>query len=511
MTVPFADSLTLCNGQSVDLAAIPQVSFAQFTRLIVQAEAAGLRVSALYADDSIETDATDLYAILADDGENRIRVARTTIAGDRFESLTPQCPQVHLFEREIAEQYGLLPENHPWLKPVRYCASWREGRDAWDRAAGQPIVPGVGDFYRVAGEQVHEVAVGPVHAGVIEPGHFRFQCHGEEVFHLEIALGYQHRGVEEAMIGGPGPRSIHYAETLAGDTTIGHATAYAQVIEALTRCTPPARAQVLRGIALELERLANHVGDLGALAMDVGFLPTSAYCGRIRGDFLNMTAMLCGNRFGRGLVRPGGVGFDVEPARIADLLARLDAHERDASNAINLLWEAPSVMARFEDAGPLPLEVCRQLGIVGPAARASGLNRDVRQDQPSGIYRFVQIPVSTWESCDVFARAYVRWMEIQQSIEFVREQLRSLPDGAIRVEPGELAPSRLAVAMVEGWRGEICHVGITDPLGGFSRYKVVDPSFHNWPGLAYALRNQQISDFPICNKSFNLSYCGHDL
>ena len=205
------------------------------------------------------------------------------------------------------------------------------------------------------------------------------------------------------------------------------------------------------------------------------------------------------------------MGFDAEPACIADMLTRLDAHERDVGNAVNLLWEAPSVMARFEDIGPLPMEICQQLGIVGPAARASGITRDVRQDQPSGIYRFVQIPVSTWESCDVFARAYVRWMEIQQSIEFVREQLRSLPDGAIRVEPGELAPSRLAVAMVEGWRGEICHVGITDPLGGFSRYKVVDPSFHNWPGLAYALRNQQISDFPICNKSFNLSYCGHDL
>ena len=511
MTAPLPEWLTLCNGQSAELSAIPVVPFAQFTRLIVLAVAEGHRISALYADDAIDPEATDLYAILADDGENRLRVVRSTVEGDRFESLTPQCPQAHLFEREIAEQYGLHPENHPWLKPVRYHASWREGRDAWERAAGQPIVPGGGDFFRVAGEQVHEVAVGPVHAGVIEPGHFRFQCHGEEVFHLEIALGYQHRGVEEAMIGGPAGRSIHYAETLAGDTTIGHATAYAQVLEALAHCTPPPRAQVLRGIALELERLANHVGDLGALAMDVGFLPTSAYCGRIRGDFLNLTAQLCGNRFGRGLIRPGGVGFDAEPARVADMLKRLDAHERDVTSAVNLLWNAPSAMARFEDTGPLPAEVCRQLGIVGLAARASGVNRDVRQDQPSGIYRFVQIPVSTWETCDVFARAYVRWMEIRQSIEFVREQLKALPEGELRLAPAALAPSRLAVAMVEGWRGEICHVGVTDPLGGFSRYKIVDPSFHNWPGLAHALRNQQISDFPVCNKSFNLSYCGHDL
>ena len=179
----------------------------------------------------------------------------------------------------------------------------------------QPILPAVGDFYRVEGDEVHEVAVGPVHAGVIEPGHFRFQCHGEQVFHLEIALGFQHRGVEQAMVGGPTKRSIHYAETLAGDTTIAHATAYCQVLEALARCQKTARAQMLRGIALELERLANHVGDLGAMANDVGFLPTASYCGRIRGDLLNMTALLCGSRFGRGMIRPGGVGFDVDEAR----------------------------------------------------------------------------------------------------------------------------------------------------------------------------------------------------
>jgi Ni,Fe-hydrogenase III large subunit len=283
------------------------------------------------------------------------------------------------------------------------------------------------------------------------------------------------------------------------------------VIEALTRCQKGARAQALRGIALEFERLANHVGDLGALALDVGFLPTSSYCGRLRGDFLNMSAQLCGSRFGRGMLLPGGVGFDAEPARVDDLLTRLAAAARDTANAVNLLWDTPSVMARFEDVGPVPTEIARELGLVGPAARASGLSRDARQDQPSGIFRFVQIPVSTWESGDVFARAYVRWLEIQQSLVFIREQLNALPAGPIRTVPGALAPDHLAVALIEGWRGEVCHVGLTDERGRFARYKIVDPSFHNWPGLAYALRNQQISDFPICNKSFNLSYCGHDL
>ncbi len=511
MTSPLPDLLTLNNGQAVDIAAIPRLSLTDFGRQVVQSVGAGARVSALYAAATGEADRTDLFVVLADDATNRLRVGRTTVEGDRFDSLTPQCPQVHLFEREMAEQFGLCPEGHPWLKPVRYRPSWRPGHDAWDRPAGEPILPGVTDFYRVEGDQVHEVGVGPVHAGVIEPGHFRFQCHGEQVFHLEIALGYQHRGIEEALIGGPGPRALHFAQTLAGDTSVGHATAYCQAIEALVKRQPPPRGQALRGIALELERLANHVGDLGALAMDVGYLPTASYCGRIRGDFLNMTATLCGNRFGRGLVRPGGVAFDVEPERLADLLTRLDAHARDVENAVNLLWDTPSVMARFEDTGPLPMDVAQQLGIVGPAARASGLNRDVRQDQPAGIYRFAQIPVSTWDTGDVFARAYVRWLEIQQSIEFVREQLGSLPEGAIWAATGDLAPNRLAVALVEGWRGEICHVASTDPNGRFARYKVVDPSFHNWSALAHTLRNQQISDFPICNKSFNLSYCGHDL
>ena len=499
------------NGRSVKLADIPLLSWRDFEAILLETVAEGGRVSSLfgYAGNGFNT--TDFVAILSIDTENQLGVCRTRIQGGSFPSLTPDCPQVHLFEREIAEQYGLKPDGHPWFKPVRYRRSRVPGRDAWDRPADQPIPPVVFDQYQVEGEEVHEVAVGPVHAGVIEPGHFRFQCHGERVFHLEISLGYQHRGVEEALIDGPSKRSIHYAETLAGDTTVGHALAYCQTVEALACCEKPPRAQSLRGIALELERIANHVGDLGALANDVGFLPTSSYCGRIRGDFLNMTAVLCGNRFGRGLIRPGGVGFDADESRIEDLLKRLDANERDARSAIDLLWDTPSAMARFDDTGPLPAEVCRDLGIVGPAARASGLRRDIRHDQPSGIFRFVQIPISSWDTGDVFARAYVRWMEIQQSIVFIREQLLSLPQGGVRVEPEKPAPDSLAVSLIEGWRGEICHVAVTDKDGRLAHYKITDPSFHNWTGLGYALRNQQISDFPLCNKSFNLSYCGHDL
>jgi Ni,Fe-hydrogenase III large subunit len=440
-----------------------------------------------------------------------LRVGKTNLDSDRFASLTPDCPQVHLFEREIAEQYGVCPEGHPWFKPVRFHASYRPGHDAWGRPPGEAPVVGVTDYYRVEGEEIHEVAVGPVHAGVIEPGHFRFQCHGEEVFHLEISLGYQHRGAERTLVGGPNKRTIHTMETVAGDTSVGHATAYCQAVEALAGCQVPIRAEVLRGVALELERLANHTGDLGALAGDVGFLPTASFCGRIRGDFLNLTALLCGSRFGRGMVRPGWARFDLDDGRKRQCLERLESAYRDVRNAANLLWNSTSVQARFEGTGAVAAEACLALGVVGPAARACGLECDARQDFPAGIFRFAQVPVSTWTTGDVFARAYVRWMEIQRSVVFIREQLEAFPDGPIRTGVGALKPDQLVVSLVEGWRGEICHVALTDSQGRFSRYKIVDPSFHNWMGLAMALRDQQISDFPLCNKSFNLSYCGHDL
>lgn len=500
---------TLRNGESLPTEAIPLLDVDAFREAVLRAVAAGGRIAALFGR-PLPEGGVRLYAIMAL-GEAGALTAASSDVADAYPALTPDCPQAHAFEREIAEQWGVRPEGHPWLKPERYHASYRPGHDAWGRAPGRPIPPGVTDFFRVEGDEVHEVAVGPVHAGVIEPGHFRFQCHGEHVFHLEIALGYQHRGVERRLAGGPDKRAIHYMETLAGDASVGHATAYGQALEGLAGCRVPARAQALRGIALELERLANHTGDLGALAADIGYLPTASYCGRLRGDFLNMTAEVCGSRFGRGWIRPGGGAFDVDARRATGLLERLDLAVRDVQAAADLLWETPSVRARFEDTGTVSRDDSLALGLVGPAARACGIEQDVRHDFPSGIFQFSQVPVSTWHTGDVFARAYVRWLEIQRSAAFVREWLESLPEGPIRVATGPLGPRRLAVSLVEGWRGEIFHAAITDDAGRLAAYKVVDPSFHNWMGLAIALRGQQISDFPLCNKSFNLSYCGHDL
>ena len=267
-------------------------------------------------------------------------------------------------------------------------------------------------------------------------------------------------------------------------------------------------------MALELERAANHTGDLGAMAGDVGFLPTSSYCGRIRGDWLNLSAAVCGSRLGRDWLKPGGLRQDLEPELARELAPRLAQAWYDTNDALELLWGASSVLNRFEAAGLLDPEQARDIGLVGVAARACGIRRDSRVDHPFGPYGEHPVTISLAERGRVLSRGWVRWKELQESRRFLAEALDALAALPVDAKPAPLPalmPDALCISLVEGWRGEVLHLAITDGKGCFARYKIVDPSFHNWFGLALALRGEQISDFPLINKSFNLSYCGHDL
>ena len=503
--------MELFNGGNISFKDIPVLAEKEFREEVLRRCRDGARLVNFFGSPE-DGGSVRLIAILGLDEDSELQMVSMRISPEtpRYGSLTKELLQAHLFEREIAEQWAILPEGHPWLKPVRYHANYRGVPDLWKDIAQQTI-PGGYPFYAVGGEEVHEVGVGPVHAGIIEPGHFRFQCHGEEVLHLDTQLGYQHRGIEPMMCGKDLKQAVLLSESIAGDTSVGHSTAFCEVVESLSGCKVPLKAQAIRGIALELERLANHVGDLGALGMDAGFLPTSAYFGRMRGDYLNLLLELTGNRFGKGLCRPGGVLFDMDAAMAEDFCRKLKRYKKEFEEVSDLLFTRPSVLARFEGIGVLSLKDAKNLGLVGPAARASQSEHDVRIDYSSGIWQFYHVPISLAATGDVYARALVRRQEVMRSLEFLLKILPSLPHGGILTPPGPLKTETLAVSLVEGWRGEIMHVGITDSRGALLRYKIKDPSFHNWFALTLAMRHQEISDFPLCNKSFNLSYCGHDL
>lgn len=501
--------MEISNGRALDRLRIPRLAFADFRKQALDIVASGGKVVQFFA--YTEGDTNQLVAVLRTD---KLLVAGCD-APESYASLSGQCAQFHLFEREIAEQYGIRPEGHPWLKSVRFHPNYPGKADVFGNHYQQEI-PGNYDYYSVEGEEIHEVAVGPVHAGVIEPGHFRFNCIGEKVLHLEIQLGYQHRGIESLLVRADPKRLPVIADSIAGDTAVGHGIGMAQAIEALTANGPSIQpdegATMIRTIGLELERLANHIGDLGALSGDVAFLPPANYFGRIRGDFLNLALMICGNRFGKGLVRPGGVRFSIDSKLRRVLQDRIDELEPQIRHVLDLLLMNPGVLGRFEGCGIVRTEDAEKLGLVGPAGRASGLTYDARRCFPTEYYVHLDIPENSKFTGDVHARAQVRADEILQSIHIVRSLL-SRPIDTQGLRPGriELAPSSFVVTVNEAWRGEISHCVITGADGGILRYKIKDPSFHNWNGLAMALRNTGISDFPLNNKSFNLSYCGFDL
>jgi Ni,Fe-hydrogenase III large subunit len=488
------------NLQVVPVSSIVRLPPSEFRDRVMDGAASGWRAVQFFGHR--QTEGTVLTSVMADDDRSRLYALAALFENETsYPSLTPDIPAFHLFEREFYEEFAIEPMGHPWLKPVR---------------RGIAGVPGAGTptaFFHLDGDEVHEVGVGPIHAGVIEPGHFRFSCQGEDVHHLEIELGFQHRGVEGLFLkhGGHPTYPLHLAESIAGDSVIGHAGAFAAAMESLGRTSVSRRAMAVRVIALELERLAAHLGDLSALAGDVAFATGNAAFGALRTKTINTTLALCGSRFGRGLMAVGGVHFDIPAAAKEAIRAAVDDIETGAGLAAEVLFGSASVLARFEKTGIVYEETARRLGLVGPAARACGLSRDVRSDHPAGGYAYIPIHKMTLDSGDVFARAYIRYVEIGQSARIIREQLTALGEGDLRQPCSAPAPGTLVVSLVEGWRGEIAHVVITGADGRLERYKIKDPSFANWFGLALAVRGNEISDFPVCNKSFNLSYCGFDL
>ena len=499
------DFLEISNGKAISRGQIPHLPFEAFHQEALNIVGNGGKVVHYFAYS--DGGSVKLLAVLRTD---TLLVAGCD-APEAYPSLTVQCEPFHMFEREIAEQFGIRPEGHPWLKMVRYHPNCRNVPDVFGNNYHEDI-PGNYPYYAVEGEEIHEVAVGPVHAGVIEPGHFRFNCIGERVLNLEIQLGYQHRGIETLLTQVDAKRIPVLAESIAGDTTVGHSLCMAQALEAFSSAKPDSGARIIRTIDLELERIQNHVGDLGALSGDVAFLPPANYCGRMRGDFLNMALLLCGNRFSKGFIRPGGVLFSMDDRVRNTLIERIVEIKPQIKHVIDLLFSTSSVRSRFEDCGAVSTSDAEKLGLVGPAGRACGIPYDVRRCFPTEHYGKLDIPENAEPTGDVYARAKVRADEVMQSIDLIQSMLKDpvetdcVGSGAV-----SLAASSFVVTLNEAWRGEVSHCVLTDAESNILRYKIKDPSFHNWNGLSMSLRDTEISDFPLNNKSYNLSYCGFDL
>lgn len=421
-------------------------------------------------------------------------------AGEHYPSMTASFPAAQIVERELWEQTGLHPVGHPWLKPVRF-----EG-ERQQRMADYP-------FFKVRGQEVHEVGVGPIHASVIEPGHFRFMCLGERVHHLEIQLGYQHRGVESLLLQRDPLRLAPLVESIVGDSAVAYAWGYCAAIEALTDSPVAVEAELSRGVALEMERIAIHVATLNGLATDIAFLQGGGTYGRLRTAIINATQRICGNRFGRGWLRPGHArGLSADQRQ--DLIRTLTAFARDFAEVNDLLLGSRSVRARFQGTGVLDTKTALDLGLVGLVARASGVAVDARTQLPGRLYGARPIELRTEAEGDCWARMKLRMREVDASVAWLLKALGdAAPDAAARtgaVKPA-LRAEALCVSVIEGTRGPVVQVLETAPDGRLLHYKVQDPSLSNWFGLAMAVRENDISDFPICNKSFDLSYCGNDL
>jgi Ni,Fe-hydrogenase III large subunit len=445
-----------------------------------------------------------LISCIADDEAHKIYILSSLVdPKSELVSLSLENHNFEKFEREIHENFGLQYTGHPWLKPLRYSQN-RFNKD--EKIENYP-------FYKVDSEELHEVGVGPIHAGIIEPGHFRFICNGEQIMHLEIQLGYQHRGIEQLIL--QKKKLLERAtlvENIAGDTVVGHSTAFANLWESLCGYPADYNLHYSRTLALELERIAIHTGDLAAICGDIAYQLGNAVYGRLRTPIINFVQEWGGNRLSKGLIRPGKINFAFNKELENRLRTVLNEYEPHFDEITTKFFNLASALSRLEKTGVVSYEEVLEIGTVGMAARMSGLSRDIRLSHPHNLYSSLNhVPIIKHHG-DVYSRTQIRKTEIKQSMGYIRELLNKIPDNTTPVKnTGVPKPESFALSLVEGWRGEICHVAITDKEGELALYKIKDPSHHNWMALAQAVRNNDISDFPVCNKSFNLSYCGHDL
>ncbi len=441
---------------------------------------------------------------------------RVDPARPRFPSIAARHPAANWFEREVMDTFGLVPEGHP--NPSRVCLhdDWPENEWALrkDFADDRLLPRAQGShhpFRPVTGEGVFQVPVGPVHAGIIEPGHFRFGVAGEPVLYLQLRLFYVHKGTEKRFERLPWRHGIHLAQSISGDTSVGHALAFAHAIERLTGCEPPPRARLLRVVLLELERVYNHVADVGAIATDVAFGAPAAHAQLLRERQVALQERLFGSRLLRNTLAVGGVRFDLSPAATAELRRHARQMRTDFASLITLLIDSGGFTDRVDGTGQLSADAARDLGVCGLAARASGLDEDLRRDHPHDAYDSLRFEVPVEAGGDVRARVMVRAREVEQSLRLVEQALAALPDSPLLcAPPPDLPPFSAALGWAEGWRGPCLHWVETDGYGALTRVKVTDPSFRNWPGLAQAVPGNIIPDFPVINTSFNLSYSGND-
>jgi Ni,Fe-hydrogenase III large subunit/Ni,Fe-hydrogenase III component G len=424
-------------------------------------------------------------------------------------------PAASRMQRALGDLLGIHPnvsqDARPWLRHSAWPADQYPLRKDFDGSVAHPAAVQVYPFVTVEGDGVHEIAVGPVHAGTIEPGHFRFSVIGEKILRLEPRLGYTHKGVEKLFETLTLEHGARLAGRISGDSTVAYAWAYAMAAESVSSVTPPERALWLRALLLERERLANHLGDLGALGNDAGLAFGLAQFSCLKEDLLRTNATLFGHRYLMDSIVPGGVANDLDEVGAARLLAELDVLDQTVRRLHHIYDDHAGLQDRFIGTGRVPPELAVHLGLCGLAGRASAQAWDLRAQFPTAPYDHLEVQMATHRNGDVAARVTVRFDEVSESIRLCRLMLKALPGGAI-LTPLPTAPDNaMGVGWVEGWRGEVFVALETGPDNRIRRLHPHDPSWQNWPLIEHAVMDNIVPDFPLINKSFNLSYSGHDL